>query len=187
MGADAIQPRAISRLSDNSISALAKILTAVEKQGDWPDALKLVLTVLIPKSDGGLRPIGLFPTIVRLWMRFRRPTTKQWRNDNKREYRYGGAGRGEQRAAYIHSARAELAHDSGRSYAAILLDLVQAFEMIPHHHIAAAAKKHGYNLWVLRMSLRAYIIPGTIVVDGVSMFRAQNGGTRNHSGIWIRH
>ena len=60
-----------------------------------------------------------------------------------------------------------MATAGGKHYATVLLDLVKAFEMIPHHHIAAAAKKHGYNLWVLRMSLKAYRMPRTVVVDGV--------------------
>ena len=138
---------ALLRLSNESLDALATILTTIEHNGDWPDFTKLVMTVLLPKSDGGLRPIGLFPTLYRVWMRCRRPTIKQWRKSNDREFRYGGAGKGAQRAAWLHMARAELATGGGREYATVLLDLVEAFEMIPHKHIAAAAKKPGYNLW----------------------------------------
>ena len=100
-------------------------------------------------------------------MRCRRPTIKEWRRRNDKEYRYGGAGKGAQRAAWLHAARAELATSGGKHYATVLLDLVKAFEMIPHKHIAAAAKKHGYNLWVLRLSLKAYRVPRTVVIDGV--------------------
>jgi len=49
----------------------------------------------------------------------------------------------------------------------VLLDLVKAFETIPHQHILDAAKKHHCNLWVLRLSLSAYRVPRTVVVDGV--------------------
>ena len=131
LGPDAIQPRAVLRLSEEGISALADILTAIERTGQWPPLTQLVMTVLIPKADGGLRPIGLFPTLFRIWMRCRRPTIKQWRGEHAKEYRYGGAGKGAQRAAWLHAARTEIASCGGRSYASVLLDLVKAFETIP--------------------------------------------------------
>jgi hypothetical protein len=167
LGPDAIQPRAVLRLSDNGIEALASILTAIELTGEWPLFTQLVMTVLLPKADGGLRPIGLFPTVYRIWMRCRRPTIKKWRREHARSYRYGGTGKGAQRASWIHAAKSEIATSGGRSYATTLLDLVKAFETIPHEHILQAARKHEYNLWVLRMSLKAYRVPRTIVVDGV--------------------
>ena len=94
LGPDAVQPRAVLRLSDNGIEALAAILTAIEITGEWPHFIQLVMTVIIPKSDGGLRSIGLFPTIYRILMRCRRPTIKEWRKRHARDYRYGGAGWG---------------------------------------------------------------------------------------------
>ena len=69
LGGDNIAPRAILRLSDAALTALFCLLTAFEKLGHWVHALDLVLIVLPPKSDGGFRPICLFPTVIRLWMR----------------------------------------------------------------------------------------------------------------------
>ena len=94
LGPDAIQPRALLRVSNESLDALAAVLTTIEHNRDWPDFTKLVMTVLLPKSDGGLRPIRLFPTLYRVWMRCRRPTIKQWRKSNDREFRYGGLAKG---------------------------------------------------------------------------------------------
>ena len=91
LGPDAIQPRALLRLSDAGIEALAAIMRAIDTTGEWPRFTQLVMTVLLPKPDGGLRPIGLFPTLFRIWMRCRRPTIKKWRKQHARGYRYGGA------------------------------------------------------------------------------------------------
>ena len=74
---------------------------------------------------------------------------------------------GAQKASWLHAAKAENACGGGREYAAVLLDLVKAFETIPYKHILDAARKHDYNLWILRMSLKAYRVPRTIVADGV--------------------
>ena len=71
LGADNIAPRAVLRLPVEARLMLIRIFLAAEALGDWSLALNLVLIVLLPKPDGGLRPIGLFPTLVRLWMRTR--------------------------------------------------------------------------------------------------------------------
>lgn len=49
-----------------------------EMEGRWPDSVGISIIVLIPKSEGGYRPIGLLPWAVRLWMRCRRNTIQQW-------------------------------------------------------------------------------------------------------------
>ena len=70
-GADNIAPRAVARLSQEGLKALALIYAALERLGSWTAAFAFVLIVLLPKTDGGLRPIGLFPTLIRIWMRSR--------------------------------------------------------------------------------------------------------------------
>ena len=80
---------------------------------------------------------------------------------------YGGRGMGAQRAAWLAAFSAEAAAASGADHAAALLDLVKAFEMIPHCLLVRAARKHGFSLKVLRLSLAAYRIARTIGVDGV--------------------
>ena len=47
-----------------------------------------------------------------------------------------------------------------------MLDLVKAFEKIPHHHIVAAARRLGFCLCTLRLSLASYRLPRTLCADG---------------------
>ena len=61
LGVDHIPPRALLRLSDESIAALAEILMAMEKRGEWCKVLDLVMIVLLAKEGGGFRTIGFFP------------------------------------------------------------------------------------------------------------------------------
>eukprot|EP00973_Karenia_brevis_P071886 9989004-Karenia_brevis.AAC.1 len=61
LGWDALHPRALCRLSDELLLRLIFILSLCERGGGWPDVVKLVIIVLLPKSDGGFRPIGLLP------------------------------------------------------------------------------------------------------------------------------
>ena len=82
VGMDNIAPRALTRLSAEAIQALAHLLRQLEKLGHWTDALDLVLIVLIPKADGGLRPIGLLPTVIRVWSRARAILARTWRQQS---------------------------------------------------------------------------------------------------------
>ena len=167
IGADNISPRAICRLSGEAIRCLCKLLVAMELLGAWASPLDLVLIVLLPKPDGGRRPIGLFPTIIRVWMRARIQIARDWECAHSRPCLYGGPSMGAQRASWLAAFAAEDAARADEYFAQSLLDLVKAFEMIPHRHIAVAAVKHGYSLWLLRLSLAAYRLPRAVGVEGV--------------------
>jgi len=166
-GADNISPRAFARLSGELITTLCVILTALELLGDWPTFLNLVVIVLLPKPDGGRRPIGLFPAVIRLWARARAQAARAWEAMHAMPGVYGGAGMGAQRAAWQAGFKAENAALAKKDFAHSLLDLVKAFERVPHGHLIAAARKHDYNLWLLRLSLKAYRIARVVAVEGV--------------------
>ena len=100
LGGDNIAPRAFLRLSDTACAALALLLAPFESAGNWSTALDLVMIALLPKSDDGFRPIGLFPIVIRLWMRARIGLARAWVSVNHLPSLYGGAGMGAQRAAW---------------------------------------------------------------------------------------
>ena len=74
---------------------------------------------------------------------------------------------GSQQAAWHASYQAEQAKYDDEEYAQSLLDLVKAFETVDHELVVLAAKEHGYNPWILRLSLAAYRAPRRIGIDGV--------------------
>ena len=62
LGAENIAPRAFARLSDELLTALCVLLTAIELLGVWPRQIVVVLIVLLPKADGGAathRPVSI--------------------------------------------------------------------------------------------------------------------------------
>lgn len=65
LDADNNAPRAVLRLLDESWMS-------------WSAALNLALIALLPKRDGGLRPIGLLPTWIRIWMRATPCVARAW-------------------------------------------------------------------------------------------------------------
>ena len=74
---------------------------------------------------------------------------------------------GAQRAAWVAAFEAEQAAAAGADYVSALLDLVKAFERIPHAHLLSHAKALGYNLRLLRLSLAAYRLTRRISINGL--------------------
>ena len=166
LGADNMSPRAISALPDNLLQEMAEILNECERTGLWPDQWRIAIIVLLPKPDGGRRPIGLFPAPVRIWMRARAPELRKWEQDNSRESLYGSSGKAATRAAWLSAWEAENAGKGEGAYAQALMDLVKAFESVPHRQLWEAAEKRGYPMATLRLALAAYTMPRSISSDG---------------------
>ena len=100
LGADNVAPRAIARLSSPAIQALIALFLCFEAAGDWCMAVNLVLIVLLPKPDGGRRPIGLFPTIIRIWMRARIWAAREWERLHDHDSLFAGPDMGAQKGIF---------------------------------------------------------------------------------------
>ena len=74
---------------------------------------------------------------------------------------------GAQRASWQAAFAAEMAGLSKQEHLQALLDLVKAFETIPHDLVAKAAMEKGYNLVILRLSFAAYRLQRAVGIDGV--------------------
>ena len=99
-------------------------------------------------------------------MRIRSTTVRLWRASLNRDYLYGSQGKGAQRAAWLQAAHAELSSMRRRCYGVVLVDLVKAFERVPHLKVLEAARRWGYPMWVLRLSLDAYRMTRVLSIDG---------------------
>ena len=153
-----VAPRAYSKLFDDALRALVKVFLECERTGRWPARCQLVCIVMLPKPDGGWRPIGIFHNQIRIWFRARSVHARRWEWAHERACLYAGHSRGAAVAAWRASFAAEAAKVDNQHVAQLLVDLVKAFEVIPHMALIRAAVKHGYSLVMLRLSLAAYRI-----------------------------
>jgi hypothetical protein len=168
LGWDKMHPRALLRLPSQAIEALVRLCIIAEVLCTWPEAIGIVLVCLIPKSDGGRRPIGLLPTIIRWWMRARLDVVRAWQTAHERIYFYGGRGKSSKVASWKQAARAELAQAvPNTDWAGSYLDMVKAFERVPLDWLVRQGRKYSYPMQVLALSIRAYQLPRTIIIDGV--------------------
>ncbi len=145
-----LTPRHYTWLSDLLLSRIGAFLGLLESWGLWPQQLMEALICLIPKPAGGRRPIGLLASLVRLWERVRRPYVVDWRVKVHREYNWMARGRGAARAVWAQTVVEEAARQRGLASAAVLIDLVKAFEMV----ILARVWNDGLELEFPRELLR---------------------------------
>ena len=101
-----MHPRVVTRLSKPLVMLLINLLIQCELEGKWPRAVALVLIALLPKTDGGFRPIGLLPFLPRLWMRVRKKLATDWECRNERGYLYAGRRKGANVAAWKQAVEA---------------------------------------------------------------------------------
>ena len=166
LGWDKLHPRAIARCSDTVLQAIIALFLLAESTGKWFQAIGVIMVVLIPKSDGGKRPIGLFPSLIRLWMRVRLKVAQQWVRDNERPYFYAGPCKGADVASWKQALLAEASKAMTLPYIASLLDLIKAFDSVPFDHLSAEAARARYNLFLLRLSIASYLLARVIEVGG---------------------
>ena len=166
LGWDKLHPRALLRCSDSVLRLLIQVFLMAESVGRWFPQVGVVLVVLIPKPDGGRRPIGLFPGLIRIGMRARMPILQKWVQQHERPYFYGGPARGADVAAWRQAYLAELAKAKRTDYVASLLDLVKAFDTVPFEVLIAHGVALSYCLWILRLCILAYTLGRVLIIDG---------------------
>ena len=91
-------------------------------------------------------------------MRTRKNVAAEWEASTQKPYLYAGKKMGATVVAWKPGFRAELAAESGRTvyYCEALLDLVKAFDLVPHWVLIREGLELGYPLWLLRLSLATY-------------------------------
>lgn len=153
LGWDSLHPKALLRLPDALLEAVISLLHMCECQGRWPECIELPITVLRPKPGGGFRPIGLLPTLARIWSRARRAASLEWERQHSSGYMYAGEAKGATVAAWKQAARAEHAIALKVDYGQALLGLAKAFERIPHHVLVREAAALGYPGRLIRLAV----------------------------------
>ena len=152
-------------LPDVALSALAMLYNFSEAIG-----IPLVLgadVVFIPKPTGGERPIGILPTLYRLWCRCRRPQATAWEREHDRAYFWASTGRSSSQAVHLQGVRLEEARANKQQAVALLTDLAKAYEYVNHGKLATFAQAKGFPAAILRLCLAAYGGPRRIVSQGL--------------------
>ncbi len=165
IGVEGILPADLDALDDMGIDACIDVMMACEAVGYIPKAIALVLVKMIPKKDGGRRPIGLLPSLYRVWAKVRRGEVRDWERKWAGPYFAAGPGKAADTAAWVSALRAELAAASNASSATVLWDLLKCFEHGQHFLLAEEAAAVKFPVAIARMSAEMYCAERRLIVD----------------------
>ena len=167
VGYDEWEPWTWRHLSDGAIDALIDIGVAMENMMVHPSQCKLNILKLLPKPAGGYRTIGILPTLLRIWCRTRREFIRCWQSSNARDYFWGDAGRGSEKAVWWESLANESCVLNGRQAVSVLLDLFKCFERVLHVIAFKNALKLQFPPLLLRWVFVSYRHPRLLQWQGV--------------------
>ena len=120
---DGLHPRGFDLMSDEALDAFGQLLMILEDMGQWPQGVDAVVTALIPKPKGGVRPIGLFSGLYRIWARVRRPYADQWEKEHDKPFFAAKSGQGALDTVWDQAFRAERTTCAGGSAGSVLVDM----------------------------------------------------------------
>ena len=143
-------------------------IEACEAAGVLPHQLLEIYIALIPKMSGGRRPIGLYPSLFRVWAKVRFDIVKDWENSTTKGLGFAAdCDNAAVDVVWRHACRAELAQSSSQKFAVVLWDLHKCYEMVNHSLLCDAARRHMYPLAILRLALCTYRAPRRILLNGI--------------------
>ena len=134
---------------------LARILTAVEDTGVWPDGLLDAYITVIPKTDGdathlGQRLLSVLPVVHRLWASTRMGQLDEWfRSWVPASVFSAGGGRGSVEAWYTSSLDIEevLAGAAGSHVHLFVADVIKSFDTVDRTILDRVLSSLGLPGW----------------------------------------
>ena len=151
--------------------AFAALAAACEAAGLLPSQLLYLVVPMIPKSNGGLRCLGMFSAFYRLLTRCRRVFADQWALTNDHVFFASGKGRGPTDVIWkaVVLDEAALAGNSGKKgrgrddrkveSASVLWDAVHFYDRFSLEKLVYRAIAFKANLRLIRLCLAAYRLP----------------------------
>ena len=149
--------RHFALLSDDALTLASQLFECMEMLGTIPQKLRYVLVVLIPKATTGLRPIGIFWALCRLWAKCC-TTMAQCFAASK--------GRAVTDPIWRHAIAVECGVGQGDETVSVWRDVAQFYERMEHHILQANAETFCFPLPVLRVAVSAYKMQRVLVLHG---------------------
>ena len=178
IGRDCLHPKQIVSCSDGCLEACLALWALMFRLGRVPSNLALLVIALLPKPTGGTRPIGIFPSSIRMMARWTRwSVSSVWEASHPRSYWFGEAGKSCDVCTWRQALSAEYAVEVGQSSGTGLIDMHRAYEMVSHKQLVQNARRYGFNLRLLRFTLATYCMARVIQFRQIATEFVQVAGT----------
>eukprot|EP00971_Amphidinium_carterae_P286669 5691342-Amphidinium_carterae.1 len=165
-GVDGLSVRSWAWLPANLLTRLLDMVRLFEQGGQLSSEMCHLITML-PKPQGGYRPVALTCSFLRFWGRARLPIMMAWDRERTLRGFWGGKGRSCSLAAWIHSAAGEAARARGEHSASLFLDLARFFEHVRHTDLWSSAVSCDVPLKLVRLAATLYSLDRAILWQGM--------------------
>ena len=169
-GSDNVSPDFVKALPLKAKEEIIMLFNDVMKTGAWPWQWLHVLIALLPKPQGGERPIGLLPFLMRLFCRMQREETRSWADGAQGEWDTAVRKSSALRAALLRSLQIEIAISEDEAFALILLDIEKFYDSIPLTSLLREGLRLGYSPALLSLNATVCLAYRTL--------KTQNGASR---------
>ncbi len=166
IGVEGVNPRDLAEITDDMMEVYIDIMVTCELLGRIPERVALVIILLLNKKSGGRRPVGILPTLYRVWAAIRKPLLHAWERNWSRNFFAAGRGKSATDAAWHRALRAEHAALVGASAGSILWDLRKCFEHGRHSVLAREAEALGFPMAMARLATAVYTAERRLCLDG---------------------
>ncbi len=164
---DGFHPRDLSYLSDEALETLATIYATVELAAMWPRQVAMIIASMLPKPQGGFRPIGMAPAVYRLWSKSRRVEADQWERDHSRSFFSACRGNGPLDTVWRLAARQEAGVAEDEVAGTISEDVQAFFESLDRDKLVEEARALNFPIPILKAALAAYSSARVISMHGL--------------------
>eukprot|EP00971_Amphidinium_carterae_P106787 2115291-Amphidinium_carterae.1 len=136
-----------------ALTRLCEFYQVVEAQGYWPELLRDILFLQLPKAGavgaGERRPIALLPVVYRVWASCCKPRLLRWRACRAQQG-FITVGRGALDEAFDFSLDVEEHSRKGSPVAGVFLDCSKCYERVSLELLELAAREAGFPSTILR-------------------------------------
>ena len=169
-GSDNASPDFVKALPKAAKEEIVSLFNSILRSGTWPWQWLHVLIALLPKPQGGERPIGLLPFFMRLFFRMQRDETRSWAEGAQGEWDTAVRNSSALRAALLRSLQIETAISEQEAFALILLDIEKFYDSIPITSLLREGLRLGYSPGLLS--------PNATICLAYRTLKTRNGASR---------
>ena len=166
LGTDWWNPKNWAWLSDEGVLALLGLVLYISQFQHWPPQTRLILYFLLLKKEGGFRPIGLLPSLVRVAERCHADVLVEWERESRRPYDWAAAGGGAEDAMWDQMLADEAVEENQCSATAVL-DLEKAFEHVTAYGLWKYGPELGVKRQMLSFMISIFSMQRVVAFDGV--------------------
>ncbi len=169
LGVDNWAPKEWQELPDEAIEALIDIIMMMEEEVAIPAQALLNIVALIPKPQGGDRPVALMSLVYVLWTRIRSEEFKEWDEARLKHWDDAVQGSSALKAALRRRMLDEVEVELEGWTASVYWDLEKFFDSIRPGRLIKLSRKCRRRLHprMMAMAMQAHLAPRVLRARGV--------------------